>query len=318
MFDLSATDRVKLKAIIAAGGLRDLRDILRISMAPEHAGDAAQWHLYLERNHDNLQSWVEQVCDPRDIVALNENVLTIIRHPGSLIPSEALRMDVITRLSDRLRGHATLQLPKLTFTSEPVGGAMAWLSDAVKSAAVSLAHPGADSASDETAHAARIAAEGLNAETPEAAQFWCQAVVCSDGGAALFLRLPARDRLDLRRLHLSGKDQAYFSPGDISLDLAAIEQVIQLAQRQLDAKRSPLLPLLLPLNINNLRQSERRRQLLQDLRDVPSELSQMIEPVFVRCVDGIPQSAFVDAAAYLRPTFQMARVQDWRSDRWHG
>jgi len=317
MLQLTTLERALLKGIVEAGGLRQLSDIVRLSIAPAQVEDEARWQRYLSLQGDGILMLAKQICGPDDLVLFDGRLVTVMLHPVPKRDADALRMELIARLTDRLAGIPEIPVSRLLLQHDPPSNLLHWISavgQAASQAAASDVSPnpiGAakvvaahDVTSTPNTECAPVQADQRVSADPyegldliEDTSFELQSVVRHHGTMGAFVRL---------NLPMLGQDsRRYFEP-DESLamcDVRAIQEAGRLAFRQLREKRQKPTPIMFPLNINNLRKSEFRHRILFELRQTPRPVCALMEPVFVRCIPGMPQSALLEVTGYLNAYF---------------
>ncbi|HYD89322.1 MAG TPA: hypothetical protein VEA80_17720 [Vitreimonas sp.] len=299
MFTLNGSDKARLKQIIAAGGLRDLSDVLRISIEPVRIEDSPRWLDYLQRSKDAVVEWARNLCGDENIVLLEQGVLTVIRHPATALEAADLRLLLMTYLTDRLSGNEVLPIEKLVMRDLPPEAAAKWLASAAVSPEPAAASVACAPPQPPVQERARVKYEEMEDELAGALSFRFDAVVRDAGEVAWFVRA-----LGAHAAFLELRDYCTPSNEAADVDLAAIQEAANLAFRGLKQKGKPPACVLFPVNINNLRLSHLRAKILFELRQVPKPVSRLMEPVLVRCTPGVPQAAYFDASLYLRPFFQ--------------
>ncbi|HYD86738.1 MAG TPA: hypothetical protein VEA80_04630 [Vitreimonas sp.] len=300
MFTLNGCDKARLKEIIAAGGLRDLSDVLRIAIEPVRSEDAPRWLEYLHRNSDAVVEWARNLCGDENIVLLDEGVLTLIRHPATSLETADLRLLLVAYLTDRLSGNEVLPIEKLVMRDLPPESAAKWLASAAAQGEPESASPAALSPAPRplAKERERIRYEDMEQELTQELTFRFDAVAREGGDTAWFVRVQGASAAFLQI-----RDYCAPSNEAAEVDLASIREAAHLAFDGLrqQAGRAPCV--LFPININNLRLSHLRAKLLFELRQIPKPVSRLMEPVLVRCTPGVPQAAYFDASLYLRSFF---------------
>lgn len=295
MLNLCPADIVKLKGIVAAGGLRTVDDVLRISITPVRSSDILRWDQFLRRHHNAMVQWCQNICGNESVVALDGGMLTVIRHPNSPLTADEMRLNLLLHITDRLRGNDTIPVERLQLTSDPPQETLQWFASTVR--AIASAPPaGADGASAATAAQTFDLSE---LDSDDSIAFRIRVVKLSDGRQARFLRT-------IRTQTSTAPVDNYYEANEdhIGADLAALAQAAQFAFQQLKNKKTAApLPLMFPLNINNLRRSKYREKVLFEMRQIPKPICALMEPVLVRCAMGLPPSTYVEMTGYLRQLF---------------
>jgi hypothetical protein len=306
MLQLTPAERAKLEGIVAAGGLTDQADVVRVPVAPPDEDTAAVWKRYLSRNHDSLVAITQRVCGPLDLILIDGEVVTVCRHPQTRKAPERIQAEVLALLSERLFGRVVspMQAAKL-MRSRPTPGLKIQMAPPVDEEALP----------PEMENALRlIAGEELIAPEPEpvpeepkklepALELKMQRVVRTPGINAVWLKAshPAPKPGEPQRDYFRSAVEL------VDFDIALAQQTEDIAKRMV-AERQPPVQLMFPINVNGLRRPEHRSLIVTKLRGLDDRYAARMEPVLVRCEAGVPASVVAEAAGYLRKTFNQVWV----------
>lgn len=309
MMQLTAAQRAKLERIVAAGGLTDEADVVRVPVSPPDPDLATAWKRYANRNYDSLVALAERVCGPLDLVLFDGDTLTVCRHPKSGVKADRLRAEVFLQVGERLFGEVTWSAmedgaqPRLKITlGEEAPPSLAPALRLISGQPEPELQPVAPPAPEKAEPASK------------AADVTMRRVQTPTGKSAVWVSSP------MQPAELAHRDYHRPDADLLKLDLSIISQAAGIAQRMI-AEGAPPVQLMFPININNFRKPAHRIELLAALRKISVANAARLEPVLVRCEQGAPQSVVMEASGYLRASFNLvwvyaARTSDPRNYLW--
>lgn len=307
MLQLTPAERAKLEGIVAAGGLTDEADVVRVPVAPPDADTAAVWKRYLSRNHESLVAITQRLCGPLDLILIEGEMVTVCRHPQTRKPPERIQAEVHALLSERLFGRPVSaaqaakilrsgKLPGLKIQMDPPSDEEGLAPEMETALRLIAGEPAPPEPEPEP--------EPEEVKKPEPAlELKMQRVVRGPGVNAVWLK-PSHPTL---RVGEPQRDYFRSAVDLVEFDIALAVQAADIARRMI-AERQPPVQLMFPMNINGLRRPEHRALIVTRLRELDPRNAARMEPVLVRCETGVPASVVAEAAGYLRKTFSQVWV----------
>jgi hypothetical protein len=305
MVRLTPAARAKLEGIVAAGGLKQPADVVRVTVAPSDPDVAAVWGRYLKRNFDSLVAMAERICDPMDLVLFDGETVTVCRHPKTTKAPERVQREVAMQFNEKLFGR---------HDGRPLAAMLARTANAAPLRLIVDKRPDEEALPPELESAIALISGDVEPpkpppvekqkppEPPPPPDVKMQRVTVGLGQTAIWVK----PGVSAPRSN-AGDDYFRSAMALVQFDVALAMQTADIAKRMI-ADRAPPVQLMFPVNINGLRRPEHRAVLVTGLRDIDGRAAQRMDPVLVRCEQGVPQSVIVEAAGYLRKTFGMVWI----------
>ncbi|MCC6919341.1 MAG: hypothetical protein IT548_09055 [Alphaproteobacteria bacterium] len=270
MMNLSAEQARRLSSLVEAGGLQSTADIVRLQIAAPRGIAEDKWRQVLAQHRTLITRAAGTICGDRDVVDLQENILTIFLHPDNRNKALKTRLTLLARISDALQ-------------------------DVVSPA------PGTPAPKEESQPGAS------SIHRFDSVEFDLSALPIPEHKALVFQsgRTSAGLPLVFPRVVEARSDVSYYEPSDhlVTLDIAALRAASQVALKCLKLKiGGDRLRVLFPVNANNLRRYDARDALLFELRQVPDIVRASMQPALVRLEARLPSELAV-AADYLSNRF---------------